>query len=131
MIDREFANRFADAWLSAWNAHDLDRILEHYADDFEMNSPLIVKRMGIPEGRLQGKLKIREYWSGAFKVYPDLKFILKDVLFGVSSITIYYTGATGGSVAETFLFDNKGKVVKAYANYAQGAKQVVRSQEHE
>jgi ABC-2 type transport system permease protein len=36
MMTREAAVRFAEGWAAAWNAHDLDRILAHYSDDFEM-----------------------------------------------------------------------------------------------
>ena len=36
-----FAERFATDWIAAWNSHDLDRVLTHYEDDFEMSSPLI------------------------------------------------------------------------------------------
>jgi len=118
MIDKKFASEFAEDWVESWTAHDLERILEHYTDDFEMNSPVIVKRMGIPSGKLKGKDRIREYWTGSFKTFPGLTFELKDVLFGVSSITIYYVGATGGSVAETFLFNDSGKVFQAFANYS-------------
>jgi ketosteroid isomerase-like protein len=46
MIDREFALEFAAEWVRAWNAHDLERIFAHYADDFEMVLPFIVERMG-------------------------------------------------------------------------------------
>jgi ketosteroid isomerase-like protein len=38
--------RFASDWIAAWNSHDLDRILAHYEDDFEMTSPLIVALVG-------------------------------------------------------------------------------------
>src|ERR1700723_3107179 len=38
MMTSELALRFAE-WIAAWNAHDLPRILSHYADDFEMSSP--------------------------------------------------------------------------------------------
>src|SRR5438876_10821997 len=55
MIDREWAEAFAREWVDAWNAHDLERILSHYTDDFEMASPLIVERMGVASGRLKGK----------------------------------------------------------------------------
>lgn len=27
---------FAHEWIAAWNAHDLERILAHYADDVEL-----------------------------------------------------------------------------------------------
>lgn len=42
MISREFAERFAKDWVDAWNRHDLEAVLSHYADDFEMSSPYIV-----------------------------------------------------------------------------------------
>jgi ketosteroid isomerase-like protein len=31
MIDEATAKRFAHSWYSAWNAHDLDGIISHYA----------------------------------------------------------------------------------------------------
>jgi hypothetical protein len=117
-IDKQFADHFAEQWLNSWNAHDLDGVLIHYTDKFEMNSPLIASRLGITDGILRGKTKIRAYWADALKAYPDLKFELLKVLYGVSSITIYYLGATGQAVAETFLFNDSGKVFKAFANYS-------------
>ena len=32
-MTREEALGFAREWVAAWNAHDLGRILSHYADD--------------------------------------------------------------------------------------------------
>ena len=32
-IDADFARAFAANWIAAWNAHDLERILEHYTED--------------------------------------------------------------------------------------------------
>jgi ketosteroid isomerase-like protein len=46
----DFAECFANDWIAAWNSHDLDRILAHYEDDFEMTSPLIVAFVGEPSG---------------------------------------------------------------------------------
>lgn len=45
MIDSNRAQEFAAEWIAAWNSHDLERILSHYAEDFEMASPLIIERM--------------------------------------------------------------------------------------
>ncbi|WP_232821554.1 Cif family virulence factor [Acidithiobacillus ferrivorans] len=39
MIDKEFAEHFASDWIGSWNNHDLDRILSHYSEQFEMFSP--------------------------------------------------------------------------------------------
>jgi len=52
MIDKAFAERFAMEWIESWNAHDLDRVLSHYTDDFEMSSPVIPRIAGETSGRL-------------------------------------------------------------------------------
>lgn len=117
MISKDFAQKFSWDWVDSWNSHDLDRILAHYSDDFEMNSPLIVKRLGKPDGKLIGKAQVAAYWAGAFEAYPNLTFQLKNIFVGPTSITILYIGASGGLVTETFIFNSDFHVVQAYANY--------------
>lgn len=117
MITAEFATRFAGEWIAAWNAHDLDRILAHYADDFTMASPVIVRIMGEPSGTLRGKVAIRAYWTKALVQIPDLRFELQHVLVGVESVALAYRGHRGASV-EVFWFDDAGRVVRAAAHYA-------------
>lgn len=116
-MDRAFAERFAADWIAAWNAHDLARILEHYADDFEMSSPVIVQVVGEPTGQLQGKAAVGAYWGKALQLMPDLHFELLTVLVGVGSIVLHYRSARGLS-AEVLHFGPDGKVVRAYAHYA-------------
>lgn len=59
MISPEQARHFASEWVSAWNSHDLDRILSHYSDDFSMTSPFIAGPLGgEPSGTLRGKDKV-------------------------------------------------------------------------
>ena len=36
VLSGDFVHRFAAEWIAAWNSHDLERILAHYTDDFEM-----------------------------------------------------------------------------------------------
>lgn len=115
-IDPDFARRFAVEWIEAWNAHDLDRILAHYADDFEMASPVIVQVAGEPSGVLRGKANVAAYWKKALALRPDLHFTLERVLVGAQSVAIAYRGHRGASV-ETFWFDADGKVVRAAAHY--------------
>jgi len=117
-MERSFADRFAADWISAWNAHDLERVLSHYADDFEMSSPLIVRIAGEPSGTLRGKATVRAYWSKALELLPDLRFELISVLVGARSITLYYQGARNRRVAEVFHFGPDGKVTSAFAHYA-------------
>ena len=115
-MNSQVANEFANHWIESWNSHDLDKILSHYTDDFEMYSPVIVSSMNEPSGRLKGKDIIRVYWSKALAKYPDLRFEKQQVLVGVNSATILYTGVRGLS-AEVFHFNSLGKVYAAYAHY--------------
>jgi SnoaL-like protein len=117
-MDKAFAEHFAADWIDSWNAHDLDRVLSHYADDFEMYSPVIIQITGEPSGRLCGKSSIGAYWSKALQLIPDLRFELISVLVGVDSITIYYKGAGGRLAAEVFFFVANQKVSRSVAHYS-------------
>lgn len=117
-MDATFAQHFASDWIDAWNAHDLERILSHYDDDFEMTSPMVVQLMGEPTGTLRGKAKVGVYWQKALTLIPDLKFELLSVLVGVHSVTIHYMGARGRLSTEVFHFGMNSKVIKAFAHYA-------------
>src|SRR6266566_12738 len=88
-MDRGFAERFAADWIDSWNSHDLDRVLSHYADDFEMSSPVIIQVVSEPSGTLRGKAAVGAYWTKALELIPDLHFELISVLVGVTSITLY------------------------------------------
>lgn len=118
MIDRAFADRFAADWFAAWNRHDLDQILSHYADDFEMNSPTIIRIAGEPSGRLKGKAGVRAYWAKALQKFPDLRFEPVATLLGVDSVTLCYRGVNGVMSADVLAFGAGGKVVWSHAYYA-------------
>lgn len=116
-MDRKFAERFALEWIAAWNAHDLDRILAHYTDDFEMASP-VIRRLGhAADGRLRGKAAVGAYWRAALDANPALRFEPVATLTGADSLTLLYRGATGQLVAEVMSFDADGKVRAASAHY--------------
>lgn len=93
------------------------RVLSHYADDFEMSSPVIIKVAGEPAGTLKGKKAVASYWAKALQLVPNLHFELISTLVGVNSITLYYNGVSG-PVAEVLHFNQDGKVTRAYAHYA-------------
>jgi ketosteroid isomerase-like protein len=118
VIDYSFARQFAEEWIAAWNAHDLERIFSHYTDDFEMASPYIVERMGEPSGRLRGKTTIRPYWEGALAAQPNLHFTLVGVLVGADSVAILYRRDSGHLVAEVLGFDGERRVVRGSAHYS-------------
>jgi ketosteroid isomerase-like protein len=117
MISLTQAQTFAQEWVDSWNSHDLDRIMSHYSDDFEMTSPFIVMMMNEPTGTIKGKEKVRAYWAKALERLPDLHFDLIEVLASVDSLTIYYHAVLGKRAAEVFFLDGKGKVTRAFAHY--------------
>ncbi len=116
-MDQAVAHRFAHEWIEAWNSHDLERVLAHYSDHFEMNSPFIVQIAGEPTGRLTGKEAVGAYWAKALAILPDLRFELISVLTGVDSVVVHYRGAGGRQAAEVFHFGPDGKVARAFAHY--------------
>ncbi len=117
MITKEFAEHFAQDWVESWNSHDLDRILAHYSDDFEMTSPLIVSMMSVPSGTLKGKETIRAYWARGLERRPNLKFELQKITFGVETIAIHAHADTGRNFVEWFFFAGDDKVVKSLAHH--------------
>jgi len=117
MISIDQAQKFGQEWVNSWNSHDLDRILSHYADDFQMTSPFIVTMRNEPTGTIKGKEKVRAYWVQALARIPDLHFDLIEVLASVDSITIYYHAILGKRAAEGLFFDDNGKVRRGIAYY--------------
>jgi len=114
------AQHFTQDWLAAWNAHDLDRILAHYTNDFEMTSPLIPQITGEPSATLRGKPAVRAYWQKALQLIPDLQFKHLATFTGVDSIAIHYLGAKNRPSLEVFHFapSHPHLVQKAFAHYA-------------
>ncbi|MDC8451246.1 MAG: nuclear transport factor 2 family protein [Nitrospira sp.] len=121
MISPQFAAQFAEEWVAVWNSRDLDRILAHYADDFEMASPYIAAITGEPSGVLKGKAAVAAYWAKALARLPTLRFELHSILIGAESVVIYYKGVSG-MVAELFSFNPSGKVSRSSAHYAMNEK---------
>ena len=116
-ITKQWADSFAHDWVEAWNAHDLKRVLSHYAEDFEMSSPFIAQFTGEASGSLSGKARVSAYWQTALQKMPNLRFDLQSVLVGVSSIVIYYRTNFGRRTAEALFFNQAGLVYRAAAHY--------------
>jgi ketosteroid isomerase-like protein len=120
VIDAAWARSFAEAWVAAWNARDLERVLSHYADDFEMRSPLIVERVGEPTGTLRGKEALRSYWAPSLTLNPPLRFELIDIYAGVDMIVIHYRSVGRREVTEVLAFDVERRAVWGSACWRAG-----------
>lgn len=111
-------NMFARDWVSAWNSHDLDRILDHYAANVILISPVVIKLNHHPLGQIQGLAALRAYFQRGLDAFPTLKFELLEVLAGVSSVVLLYVNQRGSHTAEYMEFDETGKVNRVIANYS-------------
>lgn len=109
---------FAREWIAAWNAHDLERILSHYAEDIVFVSPASTRITGDPSGRVTGKAALRAYWAAALERIPDLRFTLRAVYPGVDGVAIrYFSSRTAGEVIEAARFGRDGLVTWSAAFY--------------
>lgn len=110
-------NKFANEWIDSWNSHDMDRILSHYSDNFEITTPMIKTLLNIDNGTLKGKKNIKEYWVNALQKVPDLNFELLNVTSSVNSLALYYKSVLDKNAIEVMFFDDNGKIDKVVAHY--------------
>jgi ketosteroid isomerase-like protein len=115
-MDRAAADKFAVSWAEAWNAHDLDQILSHFADDAVFTSPVAAQLLDGCDGVLRGKAALRDYWALGLRLIPDLHFTVLDVYAGVSTVVISYRNQKGGRVSEVLIFDGP-LVVQGHGTY--------------
>ena len=117
-MNRDEAWNLANHWVAAWNAHDLDSIMTHYEDGIELTSPVAAQLLGTADGKVAGKANLRAYFERGLEAYPDLRFHLEDVLWGVSSAVLYYKNQKGTRTAEFMELSASGKVARVVANYS-------------
>lgn len=117
MLSNETSEQLAKDWIDSWNAHDIDRIMEHYSQDIEFSSPLIVKILGDPEGKIRGKESLRAYFLKGLAAYPDLHFELYHVLSGCNSLVIYYHSVKDLIGTEVMILDGNHKIKNCLCHY--------------
>jgi predicted ester cyclase len=118
MLTKTEAFEFAEHWVAAWNSHDLEKIMTHYAEDVELISPVAAQLLKDPNGRVVGKDNLRNYFKKGLEAYPNLEFTLKDGLWGLNSIVLYYINQKGTCTGEYMEIYPTGKVSRVVANYS-------------
>ena len=116
-MELEFAEKFAAEWVDAWNAHDLDRLLGHFAEDVVWSSPLVVSFRGEESGTLRGKQAVQEYYAAGLARIPNLRFEVLSVRAGVAVMVINYRNQDGREVSEVLKLRD-GLVVEGHGTYA-------------
>lgn len=115
-MDRADAQRFAERWVAAWNARDLEAVLAWFEDDVIFTSPRALAVAGVPTVR--GKAALRAYWMRALAAIRSLIFRLDRIAFDPSTLelAILYDRDADGRVdraAEVLRFGSSGRVASA------------------
>ncbi len=117
MLTERQAKELANHWIRAWNSHDLDEIMSHYEEDAVLVSPLALTALHIPSGTVAGKQALRAYFSKGLELFPNLRFELLDVTWGVNSLVLYYENQKGVRAGEFMEMGPAGKISRVFAHY--------------
>jgi ketosteroid isomerase-like protein len=102
---------FAEAWVSEWNRKDVEAMLTHFSDDVVFASPRAQAILG--SYRVEGKTKLREYWTRAIGRVQTIHFVLDHVISEGDRIVIVYVAEIDGRrmrAAEFLKFGDDGLI---------------------
>jgi ketosteroid isomerase-like protein len=108
---------FAEAWVRAWNAHDVEAVLDDFCDDVLFTSPVAAQVLPETGGVVHGKAALRRYWTTALAKHPDLHFEVIGVYRGESTLVINYRNDRGQLVNEVLTFDGDGLICQGHGTY--------------
>jgi ketosteroid isomerase-like protein len=107
---------FAQQWVAAWNARDVDAVLEHFHDDAVFTSPVAAKLLPDTHGVVRGKPALRHYWTVAVSHLLNLRFTVERVYQGIDTVVIAYRNQDGVLVSEVLKFDGD-LVIEGHGTY--------------
>lgn len=110
---------FAEQWVAAWNARDLDTMMSFFAEDVVFSSPLAAKVMPDSGGLIRGKHALHDYWSAALARNPQLHFELTMLYAGVDVLLIGFRTHDGVERCEVLRFRG-GLVFEGHGTYGIG-----------
>lgn len=110
------ARPFADRWIDAWNARDVEAVLTYYADNIVFTSPTAMRVVPQSGGIVSGKDALRSYWERAREGNPDLHFGLVGVYAGIDTVVLNYENQLGQLINEVLTFRD-GLVAVGHATH--------------
>ena len=118
VLTPDSAAGFASDWIEAWNTRDLDRILNHYADDVVLTSPFVRRLIGGKSDTVCGIAALRAYFARGLNTCPDLRFVLRRTYCGIQSLVLEYQSVSNLLTVELMEFNRFGLVCRVCAHYA-------------
>ena len=112
----------AERWIGAWNARDLDRIMEHYAEDVEFEANTVIRRWNKPDGKLRGLAELRDHFRLGLELAPNLHFQIEDVFLSPSGYAVLYRRENNNRVLDVVELNSEGKARRVKAFYLEEQK---------
>jgi hypothetical protein len=109
--------QLAEHWIEAWNARDLDRIMDHYAADVEFEADTVVRRWQKPDGLLRGIAELRAHFQLGLELAPALHFELEEVFSAPSGYALLYRRENANRVLDVVELNPEGKAQRVKAFY--------------
>ena len=82
MLSRDEMLRLLEDWHEAWNAHDLDAVIELFHDEIEFEN--------WNGQRVKGKGALRRAWAGWFEDHGDFRFTAEETFIDDSAQKALY-----------------------------------------
>ena len=115
-MDVQERETFAKAWLGGWNERDLNRIVSHYADDVEFQSPFAVHLLGDAWRTIKGKENLTHYFERVLEAVPGkIEFEFLGVFHGVDTVVVHFQSKEF-RCAEFMELNGEDKVRRAMAH---------------
>ncbi|MGA8938437.1 MAG: nuclear transport factor 2 family protein [Acidobacteriaceae bacterium] len=111
------ARPLVEDWIAAWNSHDLEWIMQHYAASVVFEANTVQQRWNRENGRLIGAEALREHFRAGLEKAPTLHFELEEVFTAPSGYAALYRRDNGNRVLDAVELDADGKAVAVKAYY--------------
>lgn len=82
--------RIARQWITAFNEHDLEKLLRLYHEDAVHFSPRLKLKKPASGGFITGKAGLREWWADAFLQLPTLQYELINLIADQKQVLMEY-----------------------------------------
>lgn len=106
--------KIANQWFDAFNAHDINALINLYDDNAEHYSPKLKVLRPETNGLIKGKTALRDWWVDAFKRLPQLNYQVLQLTAEGNHVFMEYIRSTPGEddlrVGEVLIFSS-GKII--------------------
>ena len=83
-------------WLSAFNAKQLENLLDLYDEHAEHFSPKLAQRLPETKGLINGKASLRDWWADAFDRLPSLHYKVLTITANENRVFMEYLRQVDG-----------------------------------